>query len=509
MNIAVIGIEPNMRISIVHLLELFFETTDIQFPDTSDGWTGFVLDVNRKRTESKIFVEVTLAPAGIKRANSERTDCSLSPDMMKKAERRLVHITIFELLQQYTGIRPPWGILTGIRPTKLLHRLVQEGYDREEALRHLHDQYRIDPGKLTLMDRIVTSQHSAVPDLYQLKREVSLYIGIPFCPTKCAYCTFPAYAIGANRGSVDRFLHGLHAEMQAIGEWLKKNKIGITSIYFGGGTPTSIEAEQMDELYERMVQVLPMENVREITVEAGRPDTITEEKLSVLRKWNIDRISINPQTYTQRTLDVIGRHHRVEETIEKFHLARQFGFNNINMDLIIGLPGETIDDFEATLAQTEKLMPESLTVHTLAYKRASEMTKNKDKYPVANARQITQMMNLAATWTQKAGYEPYYLYRQKNILGNLENIGFAKVGKESIYNIMIMEEMQTIIGIGSGAASKWIDPVSGRISRFANPKDPKTYNETVGEYTTSKINALESLFSSKSATAMSEPAETI
>jgi oxygen-independent coproporphyrinogen-3 oxidase len=240
-----------------------------------------------------------------------------------------------------------------------------------------------------------------------------------------------------------------------------------------------------------------VEKIREITVEAGRPDTITPEKLEVLKKWKIDRISINPQSYTQETLKAIGRHHTVTETIDKYHLAREMGMNNINMDLIIGLPGEGIAEFTHSLAETEKLMPESLTVHTLSFKRASEMTKNKDKYKVAGREEVEQMMNLATEWTDSHGYVPYYLYRQKNILGNLENVGYAFPSQESIYNIMIMEEQQTIIGLGCGAASKFIDQETGKITQFANPKDPKTYNESFEAYTEEKIKILDEIFSEK------------
>ncbi|HZH61613.1 MAG TPA: coproporphyrinogen dehydrogenase HemZ, partial [Metabacillus sp.] len=295
---------------------------------------------------------------------------------------------------------------------------------------------------------------------------------------------------------VTSFLGGLHYEMRAIGQWLKDNDIKITTVYYGGGTPTSITAEEMDMLYEEMVESFPdVKNIREITVEAGRPDTITEEKLKVLNKWKIDRISINPQSYTQATLKAIGRHHTVEETIEKFHLARRMGMNNINMDLIIGLPGEGVEEFDYSLSESSKLMPESLTVHTLSFKRASEMTQNKHKYKVASREEITTMMDHAVSWTKDHDYAPYYLYRQKNILGNLENVGYALKGQDSIYNIMIMEEQQTIIGIGCGAASKFVHPTTRKITHFANPKDPKSYNDGFEHYTAEKIKILEEIFS--------------
>ncbi|MGD6941592.1 coproporphyrinogen III oxidase [Cytobacillus gottheilii] len=435
-------------------------------------------------------------------SHSAQYERTLGSDLTEKEEfKQLKHAVSYvylTVLQDWTGVRQKWGILTGIRPTKLLHRHMQNGHPLTAAHQQLKEDYLITDEKIELMQRIVDRQLAVVPDLYDLQKEVSIYIGIPFCPTKCAYCTFPAYAINGRQGSVDSFLGGLHFEIRKIGEWLKENNVKITTVYYGGGTPTSISAEEMDMLYEEMYTSFPdVENIREITVEAGRPDTITPAKLDILKKWNIDRISINPQSYTQETLKAIGRHHTVEETIEKFHLARNMGMNNINMDLIIGLPGEGLKEFEHSLDETEKLMPESLTVHTLSFKRASEMTRNKAKYKVAERDEVEKMMEMAEKWTVEKGYEPYYLYRQKNILGNLENVGYALPDQESIYNIMIMEELQTIIGIGCGAASKFIDPQSGKITHFANPKDPKTYNDSFEAYTQEKIDILNDLFLQK------------
>ncbi|MCM3617004.1 coproporphyrinogen III oxidase [Sutcliffiella horikoshii] len=413
-----------------------------------------------------------------------------------RRKKQAVSYVYLTLLQEHTGIIQKWGILTGIRPTKLLHSKLQKGEPQEKVHNQLREDYLITDEKIELMQQIVDRQLDVVPDLHDLGHEVSIYIGIPFCPTKCAYCTFPAYAINGKQGKVDSFLGGLHHEIDAIGAWLKEKGIKITTVYYGGGTPTSITAEEMDMLYEQMYASFPdMEKVREVTVEAGRPDTITPQKLEVLKKWNIDRISINPQSYTQETLKAIGRHHTVEETIDKFHLAREMGMNNINMDLIIGLPGEGVEEFAHTLEETEKLMPESLTVHTLSFKRASEMTQNKNRYKVADRHEIGKMMDMATEWTTTHNYVPYYLYRQKNILGNLENVGYALPGQDSIYNIMIMEEKQTIIGLGCGASSKFVHPETGKITRFANPKDPKSYNDGFEHYTDEKIRMLEELFS--------------
>lgn len=425
-----------------------------------------------------------------------RSYVSLEEKAMRKTAKQALCYALLLMLEEYTGMEQGWGILTGIRPTKLLHQMNVAGIGREEAHKRLQVEVILRPYKLSLLQDIVDRQLQVVPDLYQIDQELSVYIGIPFCPTKCAYCTFPAYAIRSHTASVNPFLEGLHYEIEQLGKWLAKNDQRITSIYFGGGTPTSITAEDMDQLFDTMYRSLPhMDGVRELTVEAGRPDTITREKLDVMKRWEVDRISINPQSFTQETLNAIGRHHTVEETIEKYHLAMEMGLTNINMDLIIGLPNEGVAELAHSLREVEKLMPASLTVHTLSFKRASEMTQNKERYKVASRDEISKMMEMASEWTAANGYDPYYLYRQKNILGNLENVGYSKPGQESIYNIMIMEEVQTILGLGCGAVSKLMAPGSGKLTRWPNPKDPKTYNDTYRTLVENKLRDLDDIYS--------------
>ncbi|MED1664396.1 coproporphyrinogen III oxidase [Brevibacillus laterosporus] len=422
----------------------------------------------------------------------------LSEKGMRKTAKQAISYTLLTLLERHTGMEQGWGILTGIRPTKLLHKMLQSGLSREEAHRQLREDYMVRPHKLQLLQEIVDRQLHIVPDLYQIDREVSVYIGIPFCPTKCAYCTFPAYAIGVHRQNVNPFLAGLHEEIRSIGDWLTRQNLVITSIYFGGGTPTSITADELDALFVTLYKHFPhMDKVRELTVEAGRPDTITPDKIEIMKKWKVDRISINPQSFTQETLQAIGRHHTVEETVDKYNLAMEMGVTNINMDLIIGLPNEGMQEMKHSLQEVEKLMPTSLTVHTLSFKRASEMTQNKDKYQVASREEILNMMQETEEWAKKQGYVPYYLYRQKNILGNLENVGYALRDQDSIYNIVMMEEVQTVLGLGCGAVSKLMRPGSGILSRWPNPKDPKTYNDTYQQLIEKKLQDLDTLYSNK------------
>lgn len=408
----------------------------------------------------------------------------------RREKKRTLGAALLQALQEATGLEQPWGILTGVRPMKLMHNMMMQE-PMEACKKMLRDEYLLSEEKVQLLADIGERQLRVIPDLFRLDREVSIYIGIPFCPTKCAYCTFPAYDIRGNNGSVDAFLEGLHYEIRRTGEWLKQSGMGITTIYWGGGTPTSIEAGQMDALFETLHESFPgMDKVRELTVEAGRPDTITIDKIEVMKRWKVDRISINPQSFTQATLDTIGRHHTVKETVEKFLLCRELGMNNINMDLILGLPNEGVRELELSLRETEKLMPESLTVHTLSFKRASRMTKNREAYEVAERDEIRDMMRMTTEWTAAHGYNPYYMYRQKNILGNQENVGYSLEGFESLYNIVMMEERQTIVGLGCGAVSKIIG-ADGAIERFPNPKEPSVYNNAYKEYTEKKLRLLE------------------
>lgn len=435
--------------------------------------------------------------------HTERRPLKHEADESRRRElKRVVGSAMLRVLEEATGLEQPWGVLTGVRPTKLMHNMIRK-QGRESSVRQLQEEYLLTDEKAKLLADIVERQVQVIPDLFELDREVSLYIGIPFCPTKCAYCTFPAYDIRGNNGSVDAFLEGLHYEIRETGKWLKRAGLAITTIYWGGGTPTSITAEQMDALFVTMSESLPdLDRVRELTVEAGRPDTITPDKLAVMKNWNVDRISINPQSFTQQTLDKIGRHHTVAETIEKFWLSREMGMDNINMDLIIGLPNESAAEFRHTLDETAKLLPESLTVHTLSFKRASKMTKNRDQYEVAERDEIADMMKMANDFMEQNGYHPYYMYRQKNMLGNLENVGYALADHDSLYNILMMEERQTIIGLGCGAVSKVVHPAATdeegnehqKIERFPNPKEPSVYNQAYKQYYEKKMRLLDEAY---------------
>ena len=488
---------------LMHLCKLFYDEADIRI-DTQEQYGDDVtirleLAVDEAEDRAEVSVHAKEANGATYEDTYARPLTSRAGDDRKRVLKRAIGAALVKTLEQATGLKQPWGTLTGVRPTKLMHNLLLQ-FGEEEAKRIIQDEYFVTEEKAELLTDVAVRQLKVIPDLHTInEKEVSIYIGIPFCPTKCAYCTFPAYDIRGNNGSVESFLDGLHYEIRETGKWLKDAGLGITTIYWGGGTPTSIEAEQMDALFVTLHESFPgMDRVRELTVEAGRPDTITPEKLEVMKKWKVNRISINPQSFTQQTLDTIGRHHTVEETIEKFKLSRSMGIGNINMDLIIGLPNEGLKELRHSLEETEKLLPESLTVHTLSFKRASKMTKNKESYEVADRGEIREMMEEAVNWTKRHGYVPYYLYRQKNILGNLENVGYSLEGKESLYNILMMEERQTVIGLGCGAVSKVVFPEAegetAKIERMPNPKEPFHYNQAYKEYTAKKLDLLASAY---------------
>lgn len=496
LRIGVTGVDQRHYRNLELLASLFFEEVKVQ-EAIGDEKHQVVFEVMEEK--GYIQVNASLKIADEKIGLNKRFQQKLIEGMLekekKKREKQAVSGAFLLLYEEYTEVEQPWGILTGVRPVKLYHMMRQQGLSKEEIKQILMGEYLVQPYKIQLIEEIVDRQLQVLPDLYELDEEISLYIGIPFCPTKCAYCTFPAYAIRGRTGSVEDFLAGLLKEIRAIGKWIAEKNLRVTTIYFGGGTPTSIRAEQMEELFRELQQSIPgFDDVRELTVEAGRPDTLSPDKIELMKKWKVDRISINPQSFKEDTLRLIGRHHTVKETVEKYELAMRMGLNNINMDLIIGLPNEDVEDFARSLEVTEKLRPESLTVHTLSFKRGSYMTQNKKKFHVANRDEVAQMVQMARGWAKDQGYVPYYLYRQKNILGNQENVGYALPGQESLYNIIIMEERQTIIGLGCGAVSKIVTPKEGKITRMPNPKEPQAYIDTIEAHTEDKISKLNEIY---------------
>ena len=441
---------------------------------------------------------------------------------------------LYYLLTLYAGKTLPWGTLTGIRPTKIPMELLEEGKSEDEIRSYMKETYFASDEKIEL-SLAVAKRELELLSRIDYENGYSLYVGIPFCPSTCLYCSFTSYPLAKWANRMDEYLDALEKEIAFTAE-VCKHKV-LNSVYIGGGTPTTLSAEQMDRLLTmigsyfgiadeqgRMIyadehmndadvadetqnsmdeaksengsinaegnaagsicengKARKQTQLLEFTVEAGRPDSITREKLEVIHKHNISRISINPQTMKEETLRLIGRQHTVQQTIDSFKLAREVGFDNINMDLIVGLPEETIEDVRETMRQLEELDPDNITVHSLAIKRAARLRMQKEQYENLHIENTAQTIDLTAECCHEMGLEPYYLYRQKNMAGNFENVGYAKPGKAGVYNILIMEEKQTIMALGAGATTKVVFEDGKRIERVGNVKDITNYLERVDE----------------------------
>ena len=370
----------------------------------------------------------------------------------------------------------PWGTLTGIRPTKIVMEMLENDMSLEDIKKHLKEVYLVSDKRIKLCTDTAKNEFNILKKI-DYKNGYSLYIGIPFCPTRCLYCSFTSYSIAQWKKDTDTYVEALCKELLAVSKMYKGKK--LQTIYMGGGTPTSLEGYQLSKILNVVKKNFDLSNLLELTVEAGRPDSITREKLEALKTAGVDRISINPQTMQQKTLDLIGRHHTIEDIYESYQLARDVGFKNINMDFIIGLNGETLEDVSDSFTKVRSFAPESITIHSLALKRAARLN-TENKREIMDNDLILSMINTATDTCADLGLEPYYLYRQKNMAGNLENIGFSKPGKECLYNILIMEEKQTIIACGAGTSSKIVFG-DGRIERIENVKDPKLYIERLDE----------------------------
>lgn len=388
-----------------------------------------------------------------------------------KREKIALKKTLFNTLKKIENY-PKWGILTGIRPVKIYHSLKEKGVCDSYIYETLTKEYLIDHKKADLLMEIGRKESKYIYPID--KNRYSLYIGIPFCPSRCVYCSFKS--IKYDEKLLKEYLKNLEKEIELIAKILNENKKKINTVYIGGGTPSVLSENQLERLLEK-VRLNFNSNYKEFTFEAGRPDTINLEKLKVLKKYGVNRISINPQSMNEKTLINVNRVHSSKDIIKKFQMAKELEFESINMDVIIGLPGEEIEDIRKTMKEIAKLYPENLTIHTLAMKTKSELFKDKKFYSFQAEEVIEKMLKITEEYAKIMKLEPYYLYRQKQILGNFENIGYSKRGKECIYNIMMMEEKETIIALGVGSVSKIFYPNENIIKRVPNFKDLLVYSE--------------------------------
>lgn len=403
-----------------------------------------------------------------------------TPVELRRARKRQVKMALYELLKEMTGMQLPWGALTGIRPTRLLYEALDAGLDMDAARARVMREFDVSADRAELLCEIAEMQRGVrTPE----EGSFDLYIGIPFCKTRCSYCSFSSGEIGRNKKLVAPYTEALLREIELSARLMREAGLHVRAAYVGGGTPTAIPCEDLTRILAAAREAFP--GAVEWTVEAGRPDTIDREKLEMLRRMEIGRISVNPQTFCDETLARIGRSHSGEDTIRAYELARELGFDDINMDLIAALPGETPEIFAATLEKVISLAPESVTVHSLAIKRSSKLHEQLHVsgagHTQVSAAGAAEMIAHARSRLTRAGWRPYYLYRQKYMAGNLENVGYARPGKACLYNIGNMEETASVLALGAGAISKWLFARDLRIERAANVKNIEEYTRRVEE----------------------------
>ncbi len=472
MNIALFTPVPELAAEMADVIRLFYG--EIAF-SVNSGEAEADLSLHHELIErdgvwdcafslkGKVVRQSTLIPREAERRDQD-------PALLRKRLRkRLCKQTLYALLKADTGFHPPWGSLTGIRPTRLVYEAMKGGVPPLQAARQVGTAFDLHEDKALLLNDIVGTQLTLpAPD----PAAVDVYIGIPFCRTRCAYCSFLSGELGKGL-EVPPYIGALVQEMEFTARLMKEKGLALRAVYVGGGTPTALPDSAFYRVMEAMTAYFP--HAGEYTVEAGRPDSISREKLQAIKEAGVGRISINPQSMRAETLMRIGRDHTPEQTVKAYELARAMGFDSVNMDVIAGLPGETVSDFEYTLSWARKLMPESLTVHTLALKRASLLRLWET--PLPDGDQTARMVRQGAEAAREMGLHPYYLYRQKYMAGNQENVGYALPGHECLYNVDIMEETTSILAVGAGAISKRAIGGEGRIERAPNVSNVGVYIE--------------------------------
>lgn len=463
------------RYDVYHIFKIFYGLGDIDFVDDD-------FDYSINIFEDKLEIK------------SSANDFKVFNFDGKFRKRDEVKGAIFKYLKDKTGKEFPWGTLIGIRPTKILLNMMEEGKTKEEIVKLLKEKYFLREDKAELSLKIAKMEKNSVN---KKQDNISVYIGMPFCPTRCLYCSFISSPINICYDIVEEYLKTLKYEIRRIREFIDKKNLNIECVYFGGGTPTSVNDDEFESILSDIyINFVKNRNIKEFNVECGRPDSITENKLKSMKKYDVTRISINPQTMNNDTLKAIGRDHTSQDVVDKFYMARQLGFDNINMDIIIGLPNEGLTHVKKTCSKILELKPDSLTVHGLSVKRASKLHENMvtGKIKIKEQKELNEMYGETVKLAKNLGMNPYYMYRQKNMMGNMENVGYCMPNKNGIYNIEMIEEKQTIIGLGAHSVTKVIFLDENRIERFPNIKDVREYIKRIEEKIEKKINLLEELY---------------
>ncbi len=457
----------NYAYEVRNVVMLFFQGQTITQADEPPVTGDYILTALEDCTDKVCLTAV------VRIADAQYTDARAVERTIENFDNeceRVFGIMLYQLLAPITGISPRFGILTGIRPVSLLRRLGEQGMNAAQAEQFLCERYLVSSEKASLLSDIARKESAIITS--STPRSYSLYVSIPFCPSRCLYCSFVSHSIEKTAVLVEQYLDKLTKEIAFAGELVRGRSLRLETVYIGGGTPTTLSAAQLSGLFDSIRKAFDLSTVREYTVEAGRPDTITRDKLCAIHDSEATRISINPQTFRDDVLALIGRKHTAQDTIESIRFAREVGIKCINMDLIAGLPGDTPEGFCDSLDQTIALGPENITVHTLSLKRSSDLAYQKASEFSAREGIATQMLEYVYQTLPQAGYAPYYLYRQRNTRENLENVGFAKDGFEGLYNVFIMDETHTILACGAGGVTK----LKGEgLKRIYNYKYPYEY----------------------------------
>ena len=453
------------------LMNLFPGELPVYEPITpgDDSWAVISLE----ETGDLCRVAVSLCRGGKTTEQTYQEPLSGGDFQREGLRRHAVGACFFLAARAVTGVTPPWGMLTGVRPDKPITRALMEGKTPEEAKRELKARYFVPEDRAALALETGAVGYQARKRLE--KRDIDLYVGIPFCPTRCAYCSFVSQSVERSFSLVEPYVKALIAEIRAGGEMVQKNHLRPRTFYMGGGTPTTLTAAQMDAVLTALEESFDLSACPEITVEAGRPDTITAEKLAVLKSHGVKRVSVNPQTMEDKVLSAIGRRHTAAETEQAMELVRAYHFQDVNMDLIAGLPEDTPDGFRRSLDKCLEMGASNITVHTLALKKGSRILTEGLSIPDGAA--VQAMLDYAAPTLRSAGFAPYYLYRQKYMSGSFENVGWCRPGGECWYNVDIMSELCSILSFGAGGSTKMVEPGTNHIERVFNVKYPKEYTE--------------------------------
>lgn len=466
--ITVFNIGHSFDYEVQKLIGIFYPYEKLKVLNNIENVSGQSIECKAESLGGIINISVK---ADLLDGYSEHNTAVIGKISDKKCEENLCG-ALFKCLKDITGYSPAWGMLTGIRPAKLFLRL-SEQFGEKEAERILKEVYFVKTSKISLCKESAQREKKIIE--LSKPESFSLYVSVPFCPTRCSYCSFVSHSVESAAKIIPLYVEKLCEEIKKTAEIIAPLGLALESVYIGGGTPTSLSAVQLDVIIKALKDNFDFSNLREFTVEAGRPDTVDDEKLSVLKKNGVTRISINPQSMNDSVLEKIGRKHTCAQTVEAFKSARKMGFDNINMDLIAGLPGDTAESFKETVKKVIALSPESVTVHSLAFKRASELTKKKMFSGASESEIAGEMVDYARNELTKSGILPYYMYRQSKTVGNLENVGYAKPGFECLYNVFIMDETHSIFAVGASAVSKLREPGGGLIERIFNFKYPYEY----------------------------------